>query len=46
VQEYVKIGRNYIPGKVVYAAFGVAIGDKCNLQNIVFVYHQADFEEV
>ena len=39
------IGKECILGKGAYVDFGVRIGDRCKLQNGVFVYHGFDLED-
>ena len=44
VREGAVIGRQCIIGKGVYVDFNVRMGDRCKLQNSVFVYHGATLE--
>ena len=45
VRERAVIGAECIVGKGAYVDFGVRIGDRCKLQNSVFVYHGFDLED-
>jgi acetyltransferase-like isoleucine patch superfamily enzyme len=45
VRERAVVGRDCILGKGVYVDFGVRIGDRCKLQNSVFVFHGFTLEE-
>ncbi len=44
IRERVSIGKECIIGKGSYVDFDVVIGDRCKLQNGVFVYHGATLE--
>src|SRR5207245_5040936 len=45
VRERSRVGRDCILGKGVYIDFEVRIGDRCKLQNGVFVYHGFNLED-
>ncbi len=45
VREGAVVGRDCIIGKGAYVDFNVRIGDRCKLQNGVFVYHGFELED-
>jgi acetyltransferase-like isoleucine patch superfamily enzyme len=45
IREGARLGRECIVGKGVYVDFDVTIGDRCKLQNCVYVYHPATLED-